>query len=392
MIYQHIKIAVLFISLLFISSTKQLNVGANELPVTSRAGEEIILQFNDISPKARLFLISPYGKTLLKPQKCEDKTCYKIPEFIANKSGVISWKVEGRQGEILILPNEGPEKIETYFGPRSIQAGDGDFSMLVAIPLDKYDNPLEDGTSVQTQEYYAEVIQKDSLSLKNMIAWKNFPTRDKAGKILLSASSAHVFSKELSSRIYPSVPANFQISVNRIHDYADGNQVATLSTSILKDRFGNIVSDGTLVDFLISTETGKKLKTTASTINGVATAGVLHPEKPNTWKIRAVVNGIADSDLIEIKFKPVLNDFEVIIEPESKSVKVGPLQSFLDQQIPEGTTVTLTILRKNKINFKMQEATKKAYAIFNLPEEQEFLENDIFKVETLGITKSINIP
>ena len=61
--------------------------------------------------------------------------------------------------------------------------------------------------------------------------------------------------KKFDVNIMPSIPTNFTISTHRNHTYADGNQITTFSTSIIKDTLGNTVSDGTYVEFYIRNKT-----------------------------------------------------------------------------------------------------------------------------------------
>ena len=154
-------------------------------------------------------------------------------------------------GHINILPKQNVANIETYIGPPSIEVGSSNYSMMVTIPIDEYDNPLKDSTQVQINHQFLDNRQYDDIYSKNGIAYKNISAYEKSGRIILSAQSQGVNSKEFDVTVYPSIPKDFNIKENRIHNYADGNHIITLRTSVLSDTYGNIVSDGTFVYFTI---------------------------------------------------------------------------------------------------------------------------------------------
>ncbi len=364
-------------------------------PVTEAvAGETLVLNFENTDENSRLILKNSYGQTILKPQNSSEENIFNVPEFLARKAGILSWKfINGNSieaGEIQINPKEELHNIETYFGPRSIQAGNTDYSMLVNIPVDKFDNPLADGTAVEVSEYFNGNQKTEDIKMENLFAWKNIYSREKAGNILVGASCKDLQTGEMTSMIYPSTATDFEVYISREHDFADGNQVMSLKTSILKDNFGNTVSDGTLVDFVIANAGNNILKTSAGTIDGVASAKILHPEKAENWQVKAVVTGMAESGIIAVKFKPVMEDFKVNYDRENRKIKVGPLKSFLGQLIPDGATVSLEIRNGAQgKTLEMQEPSKDGYVNFELPAGVNYPDSTIFKIEALGITKTI---
>lgn len=116
---------------------------------------------------------------------------------------------------------------------------------------------------------------------------------------------------ELVAEIYPARPVDFSVEILPPHPYADGNSVSRLRTSILKDAFGNKVSDGTAVTFIMREPTGAMLKTTGNSVDGYATAEILHPEIPGKYQIQAFVEEMAKSGVIDFEFRPVLKGFSV---------------------------------------------------------------------------------
>ena len=91
-------------------------------------------------------------------------------------------------GVLHIAPNSLKEtRLETYLGPRSITAGNTDYSMLVAIPTDVYDNPLGSETEVLVKHQFEEEITENTINTNHLVAWKNVYAPKKSGRILITA-------------------------------------------------------------------------------------------------------------------------------------------------------------------------------------------------------------
>ena len=361
------------------------------------AGETIQLNFNNIDQDCKLYLHHSYSKTILKPEIVENKGIFSLPEFLSSKSGIVNWVLlkDGEQkriGSFEILPKVASKTvIESYFGPRSIQAGDRDYSMLVVVPMDAMDNPLPDSTRVMLHKQFYEEIDSVEIFTDKLMAWKNIMAYRKAGNINISSRVLRVNSIELTTNVLPSNATNFQISSFRNHDFADGNQIAEFTTSEIKDEWGNTISDGTLVSFYVENEAGTILSTRGSSIEGVATAKIIHPDHPDTWKIKAYITGLAESNTIEISFRQALKDFEVEFYNKNRTIKVGPLQSFMQQLIPDGALVKLHIYHQNKLVEVKQETSNDGFVTFKLP-KSFYPENTYsFKIEALGKIKTTDV-
>ena len=361
------------------------------------AGETIQLNFNNIDEDCKLYLHHSYSKTILKPEIVENKGIFSLPEFLSSKSGIVNWVLlkDGEQkriGSFEILPKVASKTvIESYFGPRSIQAGDRDYSMLVVVPMDAMDNPLPDSTRVMLHKQFYEEIDSVEIFTDKLMAWKNIMAYRKAGNINISSRVLGVNSIELTTNVLPSNATDFQISSFRNHDFADGNQIAEFTTSEIKDEWGNTISDGTLVSFYIENEAATILSTRGSSIEGVATAKIIHPDHPDTWKIKAYITGLAESNTIEISFRQALKDFEVEFYNKNRTIKVGPLQSFMQQLIPDGALVKLHIYHQNKLVEVKQETSNDGFVTFKLP-KSFYPENTYsFKIEALGKIKTTGV-
>jgi len=359
------------------------------------AGSTIILKFttsNSIKPM--LYCTSSYGSTIISPTIERSTALYHIPKNISNKTGIVKWSLINESkplsGQFKIAPKHEVRSMETYIGPPSIEAGETDYTMLVVIPTDGLDNPLPENTIVTAKHQFLSNEYLDSIKTHNIIAYKNIYSPKESGRILVSSETLSTNSKEFTITVFPAIPNNFKISAKRPHDYADGNQLTTFETSIIKDKHGNVVSDGTYVSFFINNNKRNRLKTSGTTINGVATAKMIHPDYESQWSIKAYVDGMAESDTITLNYKQVISTFEVSFSENNRVITVGPLKSFMSQMVPDGLQVELLIYKDSKLIDTISKPSIDGYANFNL--KPNSLKNDTYSIviKTAGLEKTFN--
>jgi hypothetical protein len=306
-----LKQLLLFLFLSLVSSISAQDTKTDVLQLLNNktkydAGSTIMLTFNTTA-KSMLYCSNSFGSTLVKPKINNTTTTFKVPTFISNKSGVINWTLITNTnkvtGSINVIPKEKPTTIETYLGPNSAQASKQDYTMFVAIPLDSLDNPLKDNTKLILKTQFLSKVTKQPLYSKDLIAYKKINSPNKSGRMLLSSEVKSVNSKEFDVTIMPALAKNFRINYKRNHNYADGNQQTTFYTSKILDKNNNIISDGTFVNFIITTSKGTILKTYASTIKGIATTKIVHPDYKDVWRVKAVIRGIAESNTISLTYQ-----------------------------------------------------------------------------------------
>ncbi len=317
------------------------------------AGNEIALSFKlNTVAHTTLVLHATFGTTTLVSMSQEPQ--FVIPDFISRKKGKIAFTLLSKskvlyKGELDVMTNtETNIELESYIGPPSIIAGGIDYTMPVIIATDSYDNPLPDSTKVYIKHQFLNIEREDLVYSKDMIGWRNIFSYRQSGRILLFSKVEEVVSKEFSVEVYPSLPENFEITSNRKHTYADGNQITDFITSIIKDEYGNIISDGSLVEFVIKDLNGSILHAQGSTINGRAVAKILHPDHEDVWRVKAYVHGMAESNEITVKYAPIIDDFEVKFDMGNRKIMIGPLMSFMEQLIPDGALVKVVILKNGE--------------------------------------------
>lgn len=380
------------IALLSIPSNNIEGIQLITQATTFEAGQSIILKFSSSTDQTpSLYVSNSYGSTIIKPNIESGTINYQIPQSISNKTGFVNWKLlsnSSLSGTFNIISIQKTTSLETYLGPPSIQAGGTDYSMLVVIPTDSFDNPLADDTKVTVKHLFLDNQSNEDVLIKNRIAYKNIYSETKTGRILVSSECIGLNSKEYTVNVMPAIPTGFVISSKRNHEYADGNQITTFSTSIIKDKYGNIVSDGTFVEFFISNNSKHILKTSGTSINGIALAKMIHPDHEDQWTVKAFVEGMAESNQIELVYNPIISDFNTVFSKSNRAITVGPLKSFMNQMVPDGLEVSLSVYEND---IKIETLTKSSfegYATFKLDNNNFPNKNYMFKIKTAGIEKT----
>ncbi len=376
---------------LIVQVEKPISVTLKTTQKKYQAGEKIVLDFAyDTTLTFQLFLKNSYGSTLLSSSSGQ----FTIPEYLARKRGRLDYFLIQDtkcvyKGHLSIGTNlDTLVELETYIGPPSIVAGDRDYTMHVIAPTDRYDNPLPDSTKVIFKHQFLGTEKAYEELTKDLIGWRNIFAYEKKGKLLVSSQIGGTDSKEFSVEIFPALPEDFVINSFREHKYADGNQIITFSTGIVRDEFDNIVADGTMVNFVIKNQGGTLLKAQGTTVNGIALGKVLHPSYKDTWQIQAFVDGIAKSNTISVVFDAVLEDFEVSFDAGNREIVVGPLRSFMEQLIPDGALVKLEIYKDNKRIETKVKTSFEGEVKFILAEGFYPPGDYNFDISSLGVTKT----
>lgn len=360
---------------------------------TYTAGDRITLSFSKVpNKKPKLYIASSYGTTLLDPEVTETAFLYHVPSLISNKASTVNWKLMLKDnfltGNFTITPILEVKSMESYLGPPSINAGGDDYTMLTVLPTDSLDNVLPDSTKVAIKRQFKRTFKTDTVLTHNLYSYKLIYSTKQAGRIFTASNCLGIDSKEKDVNVMPDVPVDFTIGVNRLHEYADGNQIAEMYTSQIKDEHNNIVSDGTYVTFYITNKKGYVLKTSGNTINGKATARIIHPDYAEHWQIKAYVEGMAESNTISIDFEQVVADFETQFSKNNREVTIGPIKSYMDQMIPDGLIIELKVYDNQTLVNTFTTTTRDGYAAFTL--KQVDVPNNTYNitVELAGINKT----
>lgn len=366
-------------------------------PNSSIAGNPITLSFktDGTIKDLKLQVKNAYGNVILETEKASNELItFNIPKNFTRIAGPCRWKLllNGhtlRNGKFDITTNTlKATYVESYFGPRSVTAGYNDYSMLTISPTDAYDNPLDNGTEVTVKYQFLENINELKITTENFFAFYNVRSTLQSGRILVSSECNGTNSKELATIVYPSNATNFDITASSAHNFADGNQIITFKSDIIKDEFGNMVTNGTLVTFVIKNENDSYLYTIGTTVNGIAEAKTLHPDKATNWEIQAFVTGAAESNTTEFTFNAAIKDYPVHFSKGNRNIDIGPFESFMKQLIPDGLLLQLDIYDTDGIFITSKKTTTKNGAC-NIFLGEHFLPEGNYQLKLIaaGITK-----
>jgi len=363
-----------------------------------KAGDSIRLVFtaDQQSENIKLHVKNAFGTLLLPYQKQNDQIVFILPTNFTRKAGLCFWKLIQEnetllKGNIDIIPmTEKGTNMETYFGPRSITAGDNDYSMLVIAPTDVYDNTVSNGTEVTIKTQFLEKISDIKVATNNLMAWYNVRSPQKSGRILVTALCNGTTSNELTTIVFPANSTDFKINAIMDHNFADGNQIIKFKSDKIKDEFGNVVSDGTLVTFMIKNQKDAYLYTVGTTIDGVVEARTLHPSAAAIWNVQAYITGASKSDAINVSFKTAIADYEIYFSKGNRNIDIGPLKSFMKQLVPDGILVQLDIYSSTGEFIETKKTTTKK-GVSNIFLSPEYLPDGTYKliIEAAGIKKEI---
>ena len=359
-----------------------------------KAGEDMIIQFStDKEGAYGLLLKSSYGIVYLNQNSTSGQINFTLPRFISRKKGVIHYQLyfedEVRLTGSLMISSSSKRTtmVEAYLGPTSINAGGLDYGMMTVMPTDVYDNPLEDSTKVEVKHQFLSNEKVEELLVDDFIVWKNIYSYETSGRILVSAKEGLIPSKEFTLDVYPSQAEDFELYERRKHHYADGNQLVEFYTSKIKDKYGNTISDGRLVEIIIQNDKGSRISTIANTIDGVARGFIIHPALKSTWNAKAFIPEMAESNTIILNFLPAVEDIEISFAVNNREMIIGPITSFMEQLIPDGAIITLRLYKEGKLLEEFHKSTFNGKTKFKI--SKDFYVDGVYdiEIEALGIKK-----
>ncbi|SEB50647.1 hypothetical protein SAMN04489761_1102 [Tenacibaculum sp. MAR_2009_124] len=265
---------------------------------------DLILSGNFMTEDLYLGLSNDFGSSVITPRKRDANTfIFTIPKSLSKISGVLSYSLSYNNhvidnGNINILPLN-TALLETYCGPSHMVASLIDYSMIVVIPNDIYDNPNSGEhytVEFDTKTKIEELVQTDEL-----LSHRRIYSRQKKGKVLAKAYIDTIKSKVSDIIILANNATDFTISYTRNTSFSDGKELTTLKTSVIRDGYDNIIENGTMVNFYL-TFNKTHLKIHGKVINGIATAQFVHPEIKREYSVQAFIENVSTSNIINIKY------------------------------------------------------------------------------------------
>ena len=341
----------------FLSSCKRkiLEPQNNQIEVTllapdsAMAGQKFYLKLKTkgVSAEASVFFIyhNNWGTSMQKI-----KAGY--IEGIEKNAGLLTIQVvaEGMlldEKKIKILPHKAVFPLDSYLGSKSIIANAKDWAMITAIPTDKFGNLTSVNTAVQFDLLRPNDSREKRISRTQYgIAYQKITARTKAGKTFVGVSVDDANSREKELLEVADFPKSFLIQTENISLNADARQTFRLKTNTLKDGYGNIMPDGTVVVFNCKDADGTIRTLSGYTLEGVTEVFIQNPSVAGLLSINAFVPGGGISNTLSLSFK--VNDREIpfITNKITGKIKIGPVIGNLNQLVPNGTLIFIKTPQK----------------------------------------------
>ncbi|MDC7997302.1 hypothetical protein [Gilvibacter sediminis] len=319
--------------------------------------------------QVKLFLEAGVYQATLSPISCDSGNCsFEIPEIISNKTGLSQWRLSFEDtslgsGTFRVVPADGSVySINTYIGPPSAKAGEERAAMAVAIPRDAHDNLIRKPDSVVMDYRYLNQQTTTESSIRYGLSFIEFDAGPIAGNFQLGGSYKGAEAKAAQFIIMPNEAVDFELQPQPEHDIADGQQELEVITSVIRDRFGNAVADGTGVSLRIDQSDEVTAFVSTITSNGIARFTVLHPDEAMDWNLQASLNNGAVSNQSTLSYRSFTDAFPVELTAEDQ-ITVGPITGRLNERVTDGIIVRLYDANNTLL---IEKQTRNGMAFFDL--------------------------
>lgn len=261
---------------------------------------------------------------------------------------------EPARHDVRIRPGPMSSPLIAVVGQRSLLVG-GDSAMLVISPLDAFGNAVAPGLPLSVEVRRPGVGPESyEAATQNLVVGIWLGSSDRAGVGTVSVTSVAldgllVTSQQLEFRQVAGSPATVAVvaDVSATPLLADGRTLIRLRTNHLEDRFGNVVANGTIVNFLVEAPDGWS-HLTSTVIDGYAECRTAAPSLPGTVRVTVSVAGVtgtthefrADPAVDEVPFRllPVFGPARAFLE-----LQIGPVMLSTGGLVPDGTAASLSV-------------------------------------------------
>lgn len=314
---------------------------------TLQVGTKIQLDITKLEQNNTYTIIckNSLNNTIKTFTKKEGQNFLDLPKEISYKKGLLWVEIFKDQNKIFekkyyLLPQSKVQNLENYFGQKFMDLDISPNPQIISLLLDKYDNT----TSPEFPIIYTLNQEKNTkvLEIKNPQNICIYDDTDvkKTGEKSVSIHYQNIFSEEEIYYITSGFAENFMINAELENNLADGNSLYTLKTNVIKDKYGNILEDGSVVSFTIKNNfTNYSIE--ATTINGIAETRILHPEKSQKIQISANCKPYAKSNTIDLNFNTAIQ--KLPYQQTKNGIHIGPIATILGNYVAENTPVFIEV-------------------------------------------------
>ncbi len=308
-----------------------------------------------------------YGMHLLRATFQDEYAWFQLTPEMTTRSGIgtlvaTSGDAYG-EAKVDLRAAQMVDPVIPLVGARSIIADGAHWAMAVVVPADQYGNPPPNGTIVNYKSLHpGDNLRQYEDEVEHLLSWIRVYSGTKAGRTIITSVVDGAYGPEGTLMEIPGWPEPFGITATPPTSPADGFHLINLRSDTIVDRFGNVISDGTLVEYQLIGPNGDIREFPTMVIDGIAEIDIQAPRIPGTYQVRGLAYGMETQSLdIEFTPGPALGQFDVKVRVDSEAgdlvVTAGPLLSPLDQFVADGTDVFYTFTDENG-----NEWTEVAYA------------------------------
>ena len=296
-----------------------------------------------------LLVSNKWGVKVLTSQLKNDKASFDLLELNFQERGEIEFILTTEQKvldrhKLEILPLSGDSLIESFLGPKTIFVGGEEKTMLTNVTTDKYGNPILDGSKVNYSiRFPGEKSYTREVEADHLVSFIQLKSKEEIGKIIIGANCDKGSIREQEIRVIPGYPTKFRVEVVEWFPYADSRQTVWIRTDVIRDSFGNVIADGTMVSFMVKANSKIINEYKSFTVGGIANVYLENPPTETSWEVFAQSDNENRSNSIKLDFESNIESIAFDYDRRKHSVFVGPITSKLGQFVNDGTEVSLII-------------------------------------------------
>ena len=327
---------------------ENISLKIEALSKTINAGEQARIKISSRGLNNKnifIFWETVLGERLFNHKMSLDQMLFSFPEDLCQRSGKVKVKAcyDNRildETSFEILPLQADHKMEAFIGPKSIGVDHNINAMMVCYAEDRFGNSIKEGSSFTFQyQSYGEAAQLYETRSKHMLAYKFFDHPKKPRKILIGANSGQANIMEQELNFFNGPPENVKFELIDYYPFADDRHLIHLRSLPVKDMYGNLVADGTMLEFIVKENEQLVGAYKAYTISGLANVFIKNPNHPTTYSIST--NQSSAEAIMTLQFEETISSCP--LKKENGYLIIGPVIAHLDQFVSDGTNIEVTI-------------------------------------------------
>jgi hypothetical protein len=297
---------------------------------------------------------------------------FRLSSTQMQQSGTLSLQVKSGNAQgatsVTIQPGSAVEPLIPLVGARAVIADAFHWSMVVVVPTDAFGNPVTEGTQVEVQAQHPDnTTDHYIVAVHHLLAWSRITSHTTAGRTTIAVQIGSVHGPAGTLTETAGWPVPFQLSATPSPITADGQRLLTISTASIRDRYGNVMPDGTLVTFVVDYPGGATASIPTQTIDGVAQTVLQVPQQNGTITVYAMILG-ASSRVFHVNIAPglAIDPFAIHLQHDDQqhieTLRAGPLLGPLGQYVPDGTNVRFKLTSSHGAVTWLNTTTQSGYA------------------------------